>query len=149
MEEDRRFSSGAAARTPRRPRRVLVHGSYPCAPWAVGRARCVVAAAAEEEGADAGTVAAVKLAVSEACTNVLRHAYRDPAPGGFVVACERRGDDLQVSVADAGAGLAPLAPARGLGLGLPLIAALADAYAVTRGRGGGTRVAMTFALRRP
>jgi anti-sigma regulatory factor (Ser/Thr protein kinase) len=90
---------------------------------------------------------AVVLAVSEAVTNVVVHAYRDcdaDAPPGHVhVTVTVEPDELLVAVSDDGVGLTPRADSPGLGLGLPIIAALADRFEVQE-RAGGTRVLMGF-----
>jgi serine/threonine-protein kinase RsbW len=90
----------------------------------------------------------VVLAVSEACTNVVVHAYRDgPADGdAFRVVAERDGPAILVSVSDEGHGMTPRRDRPGLGLGLPLIASLADSVDVGAPAGGGrgTVVEMRF-----
>jgi serine/threonine-protein kinase RsbW len=96
---------------------------------------------------DAAVLADMKMAVSEACTNVVVHAYED-ADGVLEVdmAADDRG--LTIRVRDYGTGIQPQAsrtrevPA--LGLGLPLIAALSDAYELRGSSGQGTEVRMTF-----
>lgn len=67
------------------------------------------------------------LAVSEAATNVVRHAY----PGGtedaaFRLDAEISDDRLQVVVTDDGVGLGASSSNPGLGMGLPLLSTLAD-----------------------
>ena len=91
---------------------------------------------------------AVRLAVSEAVSNVVIHSYRNkPArPGAFTISVEWDGDELRVTVSDHGCGMAPRMDSPGAGLGLPLIANLADSFSVTEPPGGGTEVCMTFPL---
>ena len=65
------------------------------------------------------------LAVTEACTNVVQHAYRDAGGADQIeVAAERSHDVVTISVRDHGGGFAPRIDSPGLGLGLPVIAAL-------------------------
>jgi serine/threonine-protein kinase RsbW/stage II sporulation protein AB (anti-sigma F factor) len=92
-------------------------------------------------------VHAVALAVSEAVTNAVVHAYSDAALLGDVeIFAQRHLDDgLEVVVSDYGHGLLPRPDSPGMGVGLPLLATLADHFEIERGDSGGTRVRMTFA----
>ena len=89
---------------------------------------------------------AVRLAVSEAVTNVILHGYRNGSTGAFTVQIEARGDELHVLVRDDGCGMSPRTDSPGAGLGLPLIASLAGTVSVTTPPEGGTEVRMTFDL---
>jgi serine/threonine-protein kinase RsbW len=90
----------------------------------------------------------VGLAVTEACTNVVLHAYPAGSPGTLEVEA-LGGDDLTIVVRDEGRGPGAHSGAGGLGLGLPLIAALADTLAMRTGPSGrGTEVLMRFSLAR-
>lgn len=92
-------------------------------------------------------LADIKLAVTEACTNCVVHAYPD-AEGPMAVSAAVRGRKLTVVVADEGRGIVPRADSPGLGLGLPLIATLAASLelgAAQQGTGG-SEVRMTFDL---
>jgi serine/threonine-protein kinase RsbW len=96
-------------------------------PQAVPLARAVVTQVAEREGAPDTVRSALALAVSEACTNVVLHAYADAdAPGDLEVRARKAGSVLTVEVADDGRGLVPRIDSPGLGLGLPLIAQVVD-----------------------
>ena len=89
----------------------------------------------------------VLLAVTEACTNVVQHAYRDDGGGGEIeVSAERAEDTLVVSVRDHGRGFAPRVDSPGLGLGLPVIAALTQNVEIRPLPPTGTEVVMTFTL---
>lgn len=93
----------------------------------------------------------VRLAVSEAVTNVVLHAYRGRARAGPVhLLVELSPTLVRVSVGDEGGGMTPRPDSPGAGLGLPVIASLVDDLGVS-GRDGasGTEVRMTFALTRP
>jgi anti-sigma regulatory factor (Ser/Thr protein kinase) len=89
----------------------------------------------------------MKMAVSEACTNVVVHAYEDVEG---VLEVDMLADDtgLTIRVRDYGSGIQPHPqPSRdvpALGLGLPLIAALSDAFELHGSAGQGTEVRMTF-----
>lgn len=75
-------------------------------------------------GLDEHLIADIKLAVTEACTNVVVHAYPD-GDGQMDISAQVEGSMLTIVVADHGSGLLPRLDSPGLGLGLPLIATLA------------------------
>jgi serine/threonine-protein kinase RsbW len=106
------------------------------------RARHDVRAVLEGLRVDA---AAVELALSEAVSNVVLHAYRDDAGAdGRVeirVTADREG--IWVLVADEGAGMSPRDDSPGLGLGLKVIAGVSDQLLIVQGDTG-TRVHMRF-----
>jgi serine/threonine-protein kinase RsbW len=88
----------------------------------------------------------VALAISEAVTNVVLHAYRDGDSGDVrVVACAEP-DRLVVVVRDYGCGMSPHPRSPGLGLGLSVIGRLTTEVNIeTPDEGGGTRMRMHFA----
>jgi serine/threonine-protein kinase RsbW/stage II sporulation protein AB (anti-sigma F factor) len=92
---------------------------------------------------------AVDLAVSEAVTNAVVHAYRDRHPGaesGQVrITVTVEDGELLVVVSDEGMGLAPRLDSPGAGLGLPLMATLADRFEV-QNLTTGTRLLLGFQL---
>jgi serine/threonine-protein kinase RsbW len=95
----------------------------------------------EHFGSTAGDIA---LAVSEAVSNVVMHAYRDGGGGSVrVVACVYP-DDLVVVVRDYGCGMRPNPASPGAGLGLSIIGATASAMNVERPDDGGTRIRLQF-----
>lgn len=87
----------------------------------------------------------VALAVSEAVTNVVLHAYRDGDSGDVrVVACAEP-ERLVVVVRDYGCGMKPHPSSPGLGLGLSVIGRLTTEMNIERpDSGGGTRLRMHF-----
>lgn len=87
----------------------------------------------------------IKLAVTEACTNVVVHAYDDDN-GPLAVAATLRADRLTVVVRDTGRGIVPRPDSPGLGLGLPLIATLAESLELGTGANDETEVRMIFRL---
>jgi serine/threonine-protein kinase RsbW len=89
----------------------------------------------------------IRLAATEACTNVVRHAYRDGEDGPIDVTIRPDGDRLVLVVSDRGQGLGPSADLSGPGLGLPLIAALADSVDLQELPVRGSRIAMSFRCR--
>ena len=88
----------------------------------------------------------VALAVSEAVTNAVIHAYRNGRAGEVrVVACAEP-DRLVVVVRDYGCGMSPHPDSPGLGLGLSVIGRLCTELNIERpDEGGGTRLRMCFA----
>jgi serine/threonine-protein kinase RsbW/stage II sporulation protein AB (anti-sigma F factor) len=98
---------------------------------------------------DRALLSDIALAITEAATNVVLHAYRDrAAPGVLSVRAERTGDHIDLTVLDEGTGLTPRVDSPGLGLGLGLIAQVADAADVRTPETGGTEVVMRFNLQR-
>jgi serine/threonine-protein kinase RsbW len=83
------------------------------------------------------------LAVTEACTNVVRHAY-DACEGTIDVVVRPKGESLEVVVSDAGRGIGPSPDTEGPGLGLSLIKALTDTLEIERSRDRGSRLIMGF-----
>lgn len=119
---------------------------FPARPEHVGPAGREVTAYARHHGVrDPDGVA---LAVSEAVTNAVLHAYAGaPAPGDVELVARRlAGDGLEVLVCDEGLGMVPRSDSPGLGVGLAVLASVADRVMVEGRRGGGTRVRMTFAV---
>lgn len=105
--------------------------------------RRVVATLADALGLPRMQTEDLKLAVTEACTNVVRHAYADGS-GPLEVEVLPSAEVISVVVADRGAGLRPDAHSDGAGLGLPLMAALADGFEFSHEPGLGSRVRMRF-----
>ena len=89
----------------------------------------------------------VKLAVTEACTNVVVHAYAN-GEGPMEVAATVEDAALRVTVRDEGIGILPRPDSPGLGLGLPLIATLTESLELGRAPDERTEVAMVFRLDR-
>jgi anti-sigma regulatory factor (Ser/Thr protein kinase) len=90
-------------------------------------------------------LADVKLAVTEACTNVVVHAYPE-GEGPMAVSAGLRDGALIVTVADEGRGILPRPDSPGLGLGLPLIATLATSLELGTNDRDETEVRMIFDL---
>jgi serine/threonine-protein kinase RsbW len=128
----------------------VVRLELPARPEGVGVVRQALVGVADGLALDGAVLADAKMAVTEACTNAVVHAYDDRS-GRLDV--EMFADDhaLTVVVRDKGSGIQPRANRTGttaLGLGLPLIAALSDAFEVRGGPGIGTEVRMSFTYER-
>jgi anti-sigma regulatory factor (Ser/Thr protein kinase) len=122
--------------------------SYEAEPSAVALARAELASFASDAGASALLVDGVRLAVSEAVTNAVRHAY--PREPGEVRVMASVGDDaLEVIVCDDGCGPHAESPASGLGYGLALINEMSDHMTLAPRADGGTEVRMRFGLTGP
>jgi serine/threonine-protein kinase RsbW len=120
---------------------------YPADPPSVSTIRHSLADFARGLGVPDDVIAAAGLAVSEATTNAVVHAYADETePGQVEVAAGIDDGMLWVTVCDDGRGMRPRPDSPGLGLGLPLIAQMAASFEVHERDGGGTEVRMRFAL---
>ena len=117
----------------------------PAEPSQIARIRRdVLAFAARNANAELRTDIAI--AVSEACANVVMHAYRDdPRPGTLTVEAFYDNSHLVVIVIDEGSGIAPRSDSPGIGLGLSLMRRLAQHVDITDHSPAGTRVLMRFA----
>jgi serine/threonine-protein kinase RsbW len=122
-----------------------VLAELPAVPESVVKIRRFAREVAERCGADDRMASDIMLAVSEAATNVVVHAYQDVDPGTLALAAEAHDDEVCFEVIDDGAGLTPRPDSPGLGLGLPLIALLAERVEVHSEPGQGpTEVVMLF-----
>jgi serine/threonine-protein kinase RsbW len=88
----------------------------------------------------------MRLAITEACSNVVVHAYAGREPGPLLLDATLHEDELTVVVRDEGPGIAPHPDSPGLGLGLPLIASLSQSVELGRDEQDRTEVRMTFSL---
>jgi serine/threonine-protein kinase RsbW len=89
----------------------------------------------------------LKLALTEACTNSVKHAYQEGGEGTVDILYELEPDRLAVEVGDAGGGFEPEASGEGNGdelseggLGIAIIRALADEVEIAEREGGGSRL---------
>lgn len=89
----------------------------------------------------------IRLVVTEAVTNAVRHAYPEPTgTDAFHVTAAVVGNELWVLVADDGCGYQTPSRDPGLGLGLTLIAQFSEEYVITERATGGTEVRMRFPM---
>jgi anti-sigma regulatory factor (Ser/Thr protein kinase) len=89
----------------------------------------------------------VRLCVSEAVTNVVRHAYDHGQEGQIELVADHRKRELSVTVLDRGRGF-PASRGRSEdgGYGLEIIGKLTSRYVVRRRASGGTELEMVFAV---
>lgn len=107
----------------------------------------MLAGVAERLGFDVELLDDLRTAVSEACNNVVLHAY-DGVPGPLTVALDVEGGDVEVIVSDRGSGIQYVAAATyRMGVGLAVISALADRAEFLSSSDGGTEVRMSFTAR--
>jgi anti-sigma regulatory factor (Ser/Thr protein kinase) len=110
--------------------------------------RHALAGLADEIGMDEAGVADLKTVVTEACMNVVAHAYGGD-PGPLIVEAGPDSEGLTVVVRDEGRGIRPQADVDkpSLRLGLSLIAALSSSFAISGGLDRGTEVSMRVPLK--
>jgi serine/threonine-protein kinase RsbW/stage II sporulation protein AB (anti-sigma F factor) len=120
---------------------------YPAEPPSVSSIRHSLTDYARGLGISEEVISAAGLAVSEATTNAVVHAYADEKEAGTVAVLAGLDEgQLWVTVCDEGRGMRPRPDSPGLGLGLPLIAQMAASFEVHERDSGGTEVRMRFAL---
>jgi serine/threonine-protein kinase RsbW len=116
-------------------------------PESVAVARAAVAELGAGLGMIEPTLGDLKTVVSEACSNVVRHAYSEPQ-GTFEVEAFAEEGQLAVVVRDFGAGMRARVAAdeSSLQLGLGLISMLTNGFDVRGGADGGTEVRMQLSF---
>lgn len=121
-------------------------------PENVAVARQVVGGIGDVLGMDAERIADLRLAVSEACTNAVVHAYERPSEETFGVSVWVDDRLFHVTVRDNGRGMSHSQDSQGLGLGLPIVTTLATSVEIAElrpaepGEPPVNEVRMTFVL---
>jgi serine/threonine-protein kinase RsbW len=116
-------------------------------PASVGQARHAVEAHLRAAGLNGDFLGDVLLAVNEAVSNAVAHAYRDSdIPGEFAIHLERDAAELQVTVHDQGCGPLPNPNSEGTRMGIPLMTTLSERLEIKGKPGRETEVRMTFRL---
>jgi anti-sigma regulatory factor (Ser/Thr protein kinase) len=120
--------------------------AYPAHPTSVRLARDAIAELAAAGGVTGERLDAIRLAVSEAASNAVIHAYPD-ADGNFRLRAAVTDRLLTVYISDDGCG--PHLPSKhpGLGVGLAVIAASTDLFTITQRKPGGTDVGMRWKIK--
>jgi serine/threonine-protein kinase RsbW/stage II sporulation protein AB (anti-sigma F factor) len=96
-------------------------------------------------GVDGGRRSDIALALTEAVTNAVLHAYLDNRPGPVYVAAGVSERHLCVTVSDCGRGMIPRTDSPGLGVGLSLIRKVSDEVTIgPSGSEAGTCIAMSY-----
>jgi anti-sigma regulatory factor (Ser/Thr protein kinase) len=122
--------------------------AYPAEPDSVRLARHAVADLAETVGITGERLDAIRLAVSEAATNAVVHAYPD-SQGVFYLSAAAIGPRLTVFISDNGCGLHSASSHAGLGVGFGVIAASSDMCTIRQRERGGTQVGMRWKIEPP
>jgi anti-sigma regulatory factor (Ser/Thr protein kinase) len=127
-----------------------IRRALPAVPSTVTALRTAVATFVTDAGLGEPLLTGVKLAVSEAVTNAVVHAYVDAdQPGEVRLVARLDGDRVLVTVADDGCGMIPRLDSPGLGVGLPFIAHATDTLDIQHGDTGGTELRMSFRIAVP
>jgi serine/threonine-protein kinase RsbW len=124
---------------------VIVEATFPAVAASVPLIRSGVTAAALDAGATPQQIDAARLAVTEAATNVVLHAY-DATRGSIHVGVSVIDDELQIVIGDDGSGMRPRTDSPGIGAGMAIIARSCKTLEVGKGESGGSRLLMRFAL---
>lgn len=117
----------------------------PAEPESVAVARQMVRGIMDALGWGEESRTDISIAVTEACTNSVLHAYPPEVDGEYEVFAWASPQTLVIAVRDRGRGIIPTvtSPAAGLGLGLPLMLAIGDEVTFSTDDGV-TEVRMTF-----
>lgn len=123
--------------------------SLPARAENVAVVRHALAGLAERLGMDDASVADLKTVVTEACMNVVVHAYPADEPGLLEVEAVPEHAGLTVRVRDYGMGIRPRPDIErpSLRIGLTLIAALSSSFEISGGVDRGTEITMHLPLR--
>lgn len=114
----------------------------PARPENLAVVRHAVGNVARQLGMAEPCVADLQLVVTEACSNVVVHAYPDGPGGPLEVEASREADELDLVVRDHGTGFgsSTVPSNEGLRLGMALISTLSNSVDVFERLGGGTEV---------
>lgn len=114
----------------------------------VSTVRLAISSMANQAGFDIEAIEDIKVAVSEACTNIIKHG--EIGDLAYNVTCVIDKDKLEIAVEDDGVGYdlgeykePDLSDPKEGGLGVFIIRALMDDVVVSSNRGSGTSIQMT------
>jgi serine/threonine-protein kinase RsbW len=147
-ERSRRLGTGKNVNTTTEDRSGL-QMSLPARAENVAVVRHALAGLADRIGMDEPGIADLKTVVTEACMNVVVHAYPADEPGLLEVEATPEMDGLTVVVRDFGMGIRPRPDIErpSLRIGLTLIAALSKSFEIKGGVDRGTEIRMHLPLR--
>jgi serine/threonine-protein kinase RsbW len=127
----------------------IVGLTIPARPEYVALCRLALTGIARTRAMSAELVADLKLALTEACSNSVRHAYEEGREGAVEIRYELTNDRLTVEVTDEGAGFDPGVIERAQeeldegGLGIAIIRAVTDDLEIGVRPEGGSRLRFT------
>jgi len=120
----------------------------PGKPEYVGTVRIAISHVAANAGFDIESIDDIKVAVSEACTNIIRHSH-DHSDFSYEVGVERDEKGLTITVVDCGVGfdtdeyIEPVpGQTQGSGMGIYILRALMDEVEIRSEVGVGTNIRM-------
>jgi anti-sigma regulatory factor (Ser/Thr protein kinase) len=121
---------------------ISFEAKIPGTPVGVRMLRRKMTGIAKDCGMDAEAIADVRLAVTEAATNAVIHAYAK-AEGELSVTAAMQDGELAIVIGDTGPGLVKRRDSPGLGVGLSVIASVAERLKIVS-HPGGTEIHMAF-----
>jgi serine/threonine-protein kinase RsbW len=130
----------------------IIRLSMPAKAEYIGLCRLALAGISRSRPLPDETLADLKLALTEACSNSVRHAYEEGSEGNVHIVYELGEDQIAIEVTDQGAGFTldeypgPAGEMTESGLGIAIIRALADELEIERG-GNGTGSRLRFVKR--
>jgi serine/threonine-protein kinase RsbW len=124
------------------PMAIPFEATIPGTPMGVRVLRGHMAEMARDCGMDADAIADVRLAVTEAATNAVLHAYAE-SKGELRVTADVQDGELAIIIGDTGPGLIARRDSPGLGVGLAVIANVARRLKIDT-HPGGTEIYMAF-----
>jgi anti-sigma regulatory factor (Ser/Thr protein kinase) len=146
--KDARLQTATQRRVRERARKSQLRLRLSASPEEVPFARIAITRLCEHLELDDQQTQNVRLAVTEACSNCVLHAYEGTTRGTYVLDARVDHQALRVTVCDSGVGVdqprASIHP--DVGYGLHLIQTLADSAEISSPPSGGTRIVMRFAM---
>jgi anti-sigma regulatory factor (Ser/Thr protein kinase) len=124
-----------------------LHITLPARADSLPLARRAIVAHAEKLGVARAGIADMKTVVSEACANVVRHAYEEEdAVGTLEIDLNPEAEGMDMVVRDFGSGIRPCpsGDVPSLRLGLPIIGALSSSFRLVSVLSGGTEITIRF-----
>ncbi|HVF79550.1 MAG TPA: ATP-binding protein [Solirubrobacteraceae bacterium] len=122
-----------------------LHDRRPATADHIGPLRRALVDLAARGGASERQRQDIALAISEALTNVVTHAYGTPLPGPMALHAAIDGAVLEIDVLDEGIGMPPPATYPAGGVGLAIIARVTDGLELSD-TAPGTRLRMMFEI---
>ena len=130
----------------------VVSLTIPARPEYIALCRLALTGLARAREFSPEVVADLKLALTEACSNSVRHAYDEGREGVVEIRYELEADRIAIEVCDEGAGFDPdvlnqiADEVDEGGLGIAIIRALSDEFEVGRRPQGGSRLRFTKSI---